>query len=180
MVLILHFFVFQAFKVVGHSMDPTLSDDDYLIISKLDLTGGRIKSLFGSGSYVPGRGEIIVFRFPRDQSLVFVKRVIGLPGDHVVVKDGQIRIYNQTHPQGFNPDSDHKTSGSVTSGSVDEVVPKGSVFVVGDNRTPNGSYDSRDWGLLSTNNIIGEAVFRLLPVNSPKFFTHSANTAARS
>lgn len=165
-VLVLHFFVFQAFHVVGYSMTPTLDQADYLIIDKLDASLTRAAKLIGkSGNYYPKRGEIIVFHYPKDPSLIFVKRTIALPGDHIIVKDGKVTLINKDHPQGINPDATHLVADPVTLGDVDEVVPDGNIFVMGDNRTPNGSFDSRDWGDLPTNLIIGKAVLRLLPLN---------------
>jgi signal peptidase I len=165
-VLILHNFVFQAYHVVGTSMVPTLHDTDYLIISKLGYTESLIERTFGQDKkYIPARGQIIVFRFPKDTTRVFVKRVVGLPGDRIVVKNGTVTIYNQAHPSGFNPDLSYEPKDAATLIDTDEVVQTGNVFVMGDNRTPNGSYDSREWGELPSSYIIGNAVLRLLPLD---------------
>jgi len=165
-VFILHNFVFQAFHVIGSSMVPTLHDTDYLIVSKVGSTESEIGRAFGkSDLYIPKRGEIIVFHYPKDPSLVFIKRVIGLPGERVVVSNGTVTIYNQQFPNGFNPDLNSDRTQYPTLGDIDEVIPNDSVFVLGDNRTPNGSYDSRDWGTLPSSYIIGHAVIRLLPVD---------------
>jgi signal peptidase I len=166
-VFILHNFVFQAFHVVGHSMDPTLHETDYLIISKLAGSVSKIQNKV----YVPARGQIVVFRFPKDPTLVFVKRVVALPGERVVVKNGKIVVYNKDNPNGFEPDAsgDYTPSDPVSLGAYDDIVPADSVFVVGDNRRPNGSYDSREWGPLPTSYIIGQAVMRLLPLDGFKF-----------
>lgn len=161
-VLILHNFVFQAFHVVGLSMFPTLHDEDYLIISKV---GGSWAKL-ARHPYLPARGQIVVFHYPKDPSLVFVKRAIGLPGDHVVVANGQVKIYNATHPDGFSPDQGFQIADPTTLGTFDDIVPAGNVFVMGDNRAPNGSFDSRDWGYLPSEYIIGDAILRLLPLSS--------------
>jgi signal peptidase I len=169
-VFVLHTFVFQAFHVVGSSMVPTLHESDYLIISKLGATSAKITKGLGRNTvYTPKRGEVIVFHYPKDPSLVFVKRVIGLPGDHVVVKDGQVTIYNAASPSGFDPDAGLTLNAPTTLGSFDDTVPAGSVFVLGDNRAPNGSYDSREWGYLDSSYIIGNAVIRLLPVSTARF-----------
>jgi len=168
-VLILHNFVFQAYHVVGTSMVSTLHDTDYLIISKLGYTQSLIERTFGQDKkYIPPRGQIIVFRFPKDTSRVFVKRVVGLPGDRVVVKNGTVTIYNSQHPEGFNPDANYESKDTTTLIDTDEVVQAGNVFVMGDNRTPNGSYDSREWGELPSSYIIGNAVLRLLPLDQVK------------
>lgn len=168
-VLILHNFVFQAYHVVGTSMVPTLHDTDYLIISKLGYTGALVERLIGKDKkYIPGRGDIIVFRFPKDTSRVFVKRVIGLPGDRVVVKNGTVTVFNAQNPGGFNPDTKFEPKDANTLIDTDETVQEGNVFVMGDNRTPNGSYDSREWGELPSSYIIGNAVLRLLPLDQVK------------
>ena len=165
-VLILHNFVFQAYHVVGTSMVPSLHDTDYLIISKLGYTESLIERTFGQDKkYIPTRGQIIVFRFPKDTTRVFVKRVVGLPGDRIVVKNGSVTIFNQAHPNGFNPDVSYEPKDASTLIDTDEVVQTGNVFVMGDNRTPNGSYDSREWGELPSSYIIGNAVLRLLPLD---------------
>jgi signal peptidase I len=166
-VLILHNFVFQAFHVFGHSMDPTLAERDYLIVSKVDASISR----FQSKPYIPKRGEIVVFKFPRADNSIFVKRVIGTPGDRVVVKGGKITVFNDQHPDGFNPDLKYLPPETFTEGDVDTVVQPGTVFFVGDNRTPNGSYDSRAWGALESQYIIGKAVLRLLPLDKFRIIT---------
>ncbi len=171
-VFVLHNFVFQAFHVVGSSMAPTLKEADYLIVSKV----GNSLAKAQRKAYIPKRGEIVVFRYPKDLSLVFVKRVIGLPGDRVVVRSGKITVYNQATPQGFDPDDSkkYKPSDPVTLGEYDDVIPDGNVFVVGDNRAPNGSYDSREWGTLPSSDIIGDAVLRLLPLDAVKFLARAS------
>ena len=171
-VLILHFFVFQAYHVVGTSMVPTLHQTDYLIISKIDYTKALIsREVFHKNqNYIPKRNQIIVFHYPKQPDLIFVKRVIGLPGEHVVVRSGHVTVYNKEHPKGFDPNTGYEGRTQTTLGDVDEVVPSDSVFVLGDNRTPGGSFDSRDWGDLPSSYIIGNAVLRLLPLDQVKTF----------
>jgi signal peptidase I len=165
-VLILHNFVFQAYHVVGTSMVPTLHDTDYLIISKLGYTQALVERVFGQNKlYIPKRGQIIVFRYPKDPTKVFVKRVVGLPGDHIVIKSGTVTIFNKEHPGGFNPDLSYEGANTTTLIDTDETVEPGNLFVMGDNRTPGGSYDSREWGELPSSYIIGNAVLRLLPLD---------------
>ena len=171
LIFVLHFYVFSAYHVVGSSMVPTLHDSDYLIISKVERTGSVIQGK----KYIPDRNEIIVFHYPKQPTLDFVKRVIGLPGDRVVIKDGKVTVYNSENPNGFNPDSNHKIEGNYTLAgfseeTLDVVVPEGNVFVLGDNRTPNGSSDSREWGMLPSEDIVGNVVLRLYPFNSIQTF----------
>lgn len=169
-VLILHNFVFQAYHVLGTSMVPTLHETDYLIVSKLGTTQALLGHLFGKSTpYIPHRGQIIVFHYPKDPTKVFVKRVIGIPGDRIVIKDGQITLYNKDHRDGYNPDTTYEAKDTTTlsnnGGTLDETVQDNNVFVIGDNRTPGGSYDSREWGELPSSYIIGNAALRLLPLD---------------
>lgn len=168
-VLVLHNFVFQAYHVVGTSMSSTLQPSDYLIISKVGYSKALVERQFKKDiKYIPARGQIIVFHYPRDPTEVFVKRVVGLPGDHIVIKDGKVTIFNKNKPNGFNPDSSYEKSETQTLIDTDDTVAAGSVFVMGDNRTPGGSYDSREWGQLESSYIIGNAVLRLLPLDQAK------------
>lgn len=167
-VFILHNFVFQAYHVDGSSMTPTLHTADYMIVSKVENTIAKLTRK----PYIPRRHQVVVFSYPKDPSLVFIKRVTALPGERVVVKDGIITVYNSEHPDGFSPDDDSfERAATYTEGDVDEVVPEGSIFVVGDNRLPSGSFDSREWGMLPSENIIGNSVIRLLPLDGFRFFS---------
>lgn len=170
-VFILHNFVFQAYHVDGSSMAPTLATADYMIVSKVENSIARLTGK----AYIPRRHQVVVFSYPNDPSLIFIKRVTALPGERVVVKNGTITVYNSEHPEGFSPDDDSfERAASYTEGDLDEVVPEGSVFVVGDNRLPSGSFDSREWGMLPSQNIIGNSVIRLLPLDGFRFFNKTA------
>lgn len=162
----MHYFVFSAYHVVGSSMVNTLHDGDYLIVSRLGHTAAGI----ANHDYIPGRGEIVVFHYPKQPTLDFVKRVVALPGERVVVRNCEVTVYNTEHPSGFNPDTNYELSGTCTEGDIDETVPAGNVYVLGDNRTPGGSSDSREWGFLPSQNIIGNAGLRLYPLDKLKIF----------
>jgi len=171
MILVLHTFIFQAYRVQGTSMTQTLQDRDYLIVSKIDDTIAQARRLFDKNAdYLPARGQIIVFRYPVDPKEIFVKRVIALPGDRVVVSNGTVTVYSADRPNGFNPDTAYEPNSTQTLEDTDVTVTPGNVFVMGDNRTPGGSYDSRAWGQLPSANIIGNAVLRLLPLDRTKVF----------
>lgn len=165
--VLLTLFVFQSYEVDGPSMQQTLQHQDRLIVNKIPKTMARITN----SHYIPGRGDIIIFErkdlatgdFAHEGSKQLIKRVIGLPGDRVVVTNNQITIYTKDRPEGYNPDegTDYAESISITSGNVDLVVPEGEVFVAGDNRT--NSLDSRFFGTVPSDEIIGKLVLRLWP-----------------
>jgi signal peptidase I len=153
-------FVIQAYKIPSGSMKPTLLIGDHILVSKFNY-GVKLpfirSTLIPVGS--PKRGDIIVFIYPEDRSKDFIKRLIGLPGDTIEIRDKQIRInglpYTDTH--GVYTDS------LVIPGSVQPrdnfgpvTVPEGSVFAMGDNR--DESYDSRFWGFVPQKDILGKAL----------------------
>lgn len=167
--VLLNTFVIQSYQVDGESMEPTLQNNDRLIVDKVPRTIARIDG----HQYVPNRGDIIIFNedglpgFTGTKQLI--KRVIGLPGDHVVVKDGKVTIYNSKHPNGFDPDiSGGYTTNQPTSQDFDGVLASNQLFVCGDNR-PN-SEDSRFFGPINTNQIVAKLMFRILPLNKAKAF----------
>lgn len=172
--LLLTTFVFQSYEVDGPSMETTLENHDRLLVLKVPKT---IASLTGK-DYVPNRNDIIIFKTSviHDGSLddggekQLVKRVIGVPGDRVVVKDGTIRVYNAAFPEGFDPDAgqDHGDSVDITTGDVDITVEEGEVFVCGDNRV--NSLDSRAIGTVPSKDIIGKLVLRLYPLDTVRKF----------
>ena len=165
-------FVFRSYQVDGPSMENTLQNNDKLIIWKVpktlaDITGNR---------YIPNRGDIIVFtesglaQFGQQNTKQLIKRVIGLPGDRVVVNNGVYTIYNKQNPGGFDPD---KTLGygkniPVTSGNINLTLGSDQLFVSGDNRPD--SLDSRDFGPINASQIIGKLVLRVYPLNQTKVF----------
>lgn len=165
-------FVFQSYEVDGPSMEETLQDKDRLIVLKT----GKTLSKITDKDYIPKRGEVIIFvkrgvlDLGSSQDKQLIKRVIGLPGERVVVSDGKITVYNAEHPSGFNPDEGQEYAQTITftNGNVDITVPEGEVFVAGDNR--GNSLDSRNFGTVPSQDIIGKLVFRLFPVNKAESF----------
>lgn len=170
--VLINSFVFRSFNVIGPSMEPTMQTGDRLIVNRLPVTAAKLQNK----PYVPQRGDIIVFQNPHfsrgieDEFLV--KRVIGLPGERVVLKKGSYTVYNNDKPDGFNPDDfNNGEPGSPTSGEVDVVVPEGELFVSGDHRQASFSYDSRNGlGTIPLYDIVGPVVFRIFPFTQIRGF----------
>lgn len=156
-VYIIRTFLVQPFLVSGASMEPNFSNGNYLLIDELSY---RFRE--------PKRGEVIVFRYPGDEKTFYIKRLIGLPGERVVVKDGKILIYNNENPQGFMLAEDYIDQGIRTLGKSDVSLDANQFFVLGDNRYY--SFDSRNWGTVSRDEIVGIARLRLLPVSEAQAF----------
>jgi signal peptidase I len=165
-------FVFRSFNVEGPSMEKTLYTGDRLIVNRLPVTWAQLQNK----PYIPPRGQIIVFKNPlysgNNVDEFIVKRVIGFPGERVVLKDGHYMVYNQDHPGGFNPDdANHGEPGSPTSGEVDTTVPEGTLFVSGDHRQGNYSYDSRNGlGTIPFYDVIGPVGVRIFPFTKVRTF----------
>lgn len=161
-------FVFQSYQVFGQSMEPTLQQGNRLIVSKLSKSWAGVLN----NEWLPNRGTIIIFVNPRNPDVQLVKRVIGLPGERVLVNDGSITVFNEASPNGFDPDTPYKDQlVDFTTGSVDITVPDGHIFVSGDNRTPGGSLDSRnDLGTVPLDNIIGNLSMRIFPLSEAEFY----------
>ena len=169
--LLINTFVFRSFSVVGPSMEKTFYTGDRLIVNRLPVTAAQIQNK----EYIPGRGEIIVFKNPRyttgDPDEYIVKRVIAFPGERVTVKDGVLMVYNSEHPNGFNPDEETKKPGSPTSGSVDTVVPTDTLFVAGDHRQGSYSFDSRSGlGTIPYFDVVGPVSIRIWPLTGLSFY----------
>lgn len=167
-------FVFQSYQVDGPSMQNTLQNNDRLIVWKVPRTVAHVTGQ----PYVPSRGDIIIFtennlgQFGQADVKQLVKRVIGLPGDRVVVSNGTITIYNKAHPDGFQPDKTlaygKDRTLPYTSGDIDITLKSNEVFVCGDNRTD--SLDSRAFGPIVLNDIVGKLVLRVFPFSTFQVF----------
>lgn len=165
-------FVFRSFNVVGPSMQNTLHTNDRLIINRLPVTWSQLQNK----PYIPERGQVIVFKNPRFvpgvQEEYIVKRVIGLPGERVTLSNGTFTVYNDQNPNGFNPDTTFTdTPRSPASGAVDVRVPTNELFVVGDNRVDNFSYDSRSGlGTVPLYDVVGPVSLRIFPFTQFRSF----------
>lgn len=173
--VVLTLFVFQSYQVDGPSMQNTLHNGDRLIVWKLPRTWARITG----HDYIPNRGDIIVFTETgltnygdSANTKQLIKRVIGLPGDRVVVKNGTITIYNKVHPDGFQPDKTlpYGEHGAIppTQDNVDITLGPHQLFVCGDNR--GDSLDSRIFGPIDAKDVIGKLALRVLPLSQAERF----------
>lgn len=152
----IRFFIAQPFIVSGSSMDETFANNQYLIVDQLTYH-----------FQTPERGEVIIFRYPRDVSKYFIKRVIGVPGDTIKIEGSVVTITNKDHPTGVILEEPYIASMDQPS-YVTETLGEGEYFVMGDNR--DHSSDSRMWGILQEDKIVGRALLRLFPVTQAAFF----------
>lgn len=161
-VLPIRFFIAEPFIVSGASMEPTFETGDYLIIDQLSY---RFED--------PKRGEVVIFRYPNNPSKYFIKRIVGLPGETVIVSEGSITIKNVEHPEGLSLGEEYISLKDMSSGIYN--VKNDEYFVMGDNRP--ASSDSRSWGPLPQENIVGRAFVRLFPPSTIGFLpgNHPAN-----
>jgi len=147
-VIPIRYFLFQPFFVRGQSMDPNFENGDYLIVDEISYRFSE-----------PQRGEVIVFKYPEDPSHRFIKRIVGLPGETLEIKDGKVIIYRDGVSQVL--DESEYLSNSVTTGDFQITLGENEYFVLGDNRS--FSFDSRKFGVLPRDKIIGRVIFRAWP-----------------
>lgn len=194
--LFLNTFIYRSYNVVGGSMENTLHEDDRVIVNRAAVSWAH----FTGSEYVPERGQIIVFlnedaekvaeykaagvenpmtcSVPSNVSDQYIiKRVIAFPGERVVVKDGEMKIYPDAEStEGIVYDAEWRTSDTDgpkehTSGEVDMVVPEGELFVSGDNREGSNSWDSRNGlGTIPYCRIVGPVIMRLFPLDKIRTF----------
>lgn len=145
----IRYFLIQPFYVKGASMEPNFYDHEYLIIDELSY---RFRE--------PDRGEIVVFRYPRDPRQFFIKRVVGLPGETIEITDGRVIIYNNFYPNGTVITEDYIFTES-TNGKIKTTLGADEYFLLGDNR--DESMDSRSFGPVTKDALIGRVWVRGLP-----------------
>ncbi len=144
-VIPIRYFVFQPFVVKGNSMEPNFHQGNYLIVDEISYRFNE-----------PQRGDVIVFRYPRDTSQRFIKRIIGLPGETIEIEQGEISIINGVENRILD-----ESGYELKESYIDDFVlslKENEYFVLGDNRT--ASFDSRKWGALSGDHIIGKVILK--------------------
>lgn len=171
--LLINMFVFQSYYVDGESMSPTLHTSDRLIISKVEKSVSMAKS----GDYTPTRGQIVVIDGEVSPSTAsraphLIKRVVAVPGDTIKIEKGVAMLYNGEHPKGIDVDQllGLSLASTYSREPLNVTVPEGSVFVMGDNRAEGGSYDSRSFGLVKSDLIVGRLWVRILPLDTRRVF----------
>ncbi len=145
-VFVIRTYVVQPFLVSGQSMEPSFQGGNYLLIDEVSY---RFEE--------PERGDVIVFRYPGDKKTFYIKRIIGIPEDQIVVDNGQVSV------NGKVLDEDYLLNDVYTVGNINKKLGPDEYFVMGDNR--DYSFDSRQWGVLPQKNIIGVVRLRLFPLN---------------
>jgi signal peptidase I len=150
---LIQYFIVQLFVVDGSSMEPNFHNNEYLLIQK-------VSAHFSGYS----RGDVVVFKYPKDTRLDFIKRIIGTPGDTVTLDDTGIMITNAQNPRGFYLSENYLSTKYSYSDRQTVSLGDGQYFVMGDNR--DNSSDSREWGILDKHYIIGKTWFVLYPFHN--------------
>jgi signal peptidase I len=148
--LLLNLFIVQPTKVRGESMEPTLRTDQYLLVEKISY---RL--------HEPRRGDVVVFKYPRDEAENFIKRIIALPGETVEIVSGRVFINGQAIVEPYLIQLPRDSMPAM-------IVPDGKLFVLGDNRV--NSNDSRTFGLVTMDEVMGRAWMRYWPLSKIVFF----------
>jgi signal peptidase I len=150
LVIPIRMFIAQPFIVSGESMVPNFHNGEYLIVDELSYL---IKG--------PSRLDVVIFKYPKDKTRFFIKRIIGMPNEKIVIKDSKVTIYNEKNPEGFALEEKYLKEEKFYS-DEEYVTGDNEYFVLGDNR--NQSSDSRVWGKLDRKLMVGRAFLRLLPI----------------
>ena len=155
-ILPIRYYIIQPFFVLGASMEPNFENGDYLIIDEISYRFNQ-----------PQRGDVIVFKYPNNPKQYYIKRIIGLPGEIITISDEKIVIKNKANPDGFAPEEDY-LSGAETNGNISATLGFDEYFVLGDNR--GASSDSRIWGALKEEFVVGRALLRAYPFDKAEIF----------
>ena len=155
----IRYFLIQPFYVKGASMEPNFYDKEYLIVNEISYR-----------FYNPERGDIVVFRYPRNPQEYFIKRIIGLPGERVQIKDRGVYIYNQDNSDGVKLEELYLTADIKTDSMNEEIISIGQneYYVLGDNRS--FSKDSRSFGAVDKSFVIGKVLLRGWPFDRVNLF----------
>lgn len=176
--------IVQNFKIEGSSMEPSLHSGQYILVNKLVYfhfdVNAPMRLLPGNADlpeevvypfHTPERGDVIVFEYPNDPRKDYIKRVIGLPGESVAIRDGHVFINDQMIDEPYLQGAMTSCSTNASCGIGPVVVPADALFVMGDNRA--NSSDSREWDALPLENVIGQAWILYYPVKDWGMVPHT-------
>lgn len=150
--VVVYLFIMQPHQVKGNSMYPTYHDKEYILTDKISYK-----------FRLPERGDVIILKSPKNPDIDFIKRVVGLAGETIMVKNGQVYLNGQPLVEPYLKVETPLFPGGFLQEGVEVTVPENMVFVMGDNRP--GSSDSREFGFIPLENIIGRVFFRYFPIN---------------
>lgn len=150
---IIRYFLIQPFIIEGSSMEPNFHDRQLILVNKISY---RFQQ--------PKLGDVIVFESPQNHSVYYIKRIIGVPGDEVAIRDGSVFVNNQQISEPYLKKDQVTTADGSGSGVLDEKIPANQFFVLGDNR--DASSDSREWGFLDRNLIAGKFLVVIYPTKA--------------
>jgi signal peptidase I len=161
---LLRYFAIQPYIVEGISMMPNYENREYLLAEKLSYSFGQ-----------PNRGDVVIFRYPKNPSVNYIKRIIALPGEKIKIANNAVTIYNTKNPNGMVLDETYiptnsRTYTSYENGILEQSLKDNEYFVMGDNR--ENSSDSREWGVLPKGNIVGRSWLTLIPIRRAGFHSH--------
>ncbi|OGK17619.1 signal peptidase I [Candidatus Roizmanbacteria bacterium RIFCSPHIGHO2_02_FULL_40_13b] len=151
--IVTYLFIMQPNQVLGASMEHTFQTHDYILTSKISYRLGK-----------PARGDIVVFASLGNNEIDFIKRIVGLPGDRVMIKDSHVFVNGAQLDEPYISEPTDTFERGFSREGIESVVPEDYLFVLGDNRTH--SQDSREFGFVPQSNIIGKVIFRYFPANS--------------
>lgn len=162
--LVIYLFLFRPYEVKGDSMYPNFYDKEYVLTNLIIL---RFKE--------PKTGDVVVFKAPPEPEKDYIKRVIAVPGDSLSIKDSQVYVNGNLFDESKYLSVSVKTfPGAFLQEEEEVTVPEGQYFVMGDNR--GASSDSREWGFVKKEDIIGESLFVYLPINKMRLIKNPLTT----
>lgn len=156
---VIRYFFIQPFVIEGSSMEPNFHNRQLILIDKISYR-----------FHEPKRGDVVVFESPQNPSVFYIKRVIGLPGQHILIKDGDVYIDGEKISEPYLEKGQKTSIQGFDTNTVDEKIPQDEFFVMGDNR--DQSSDSREWGLLKRNAIAGKFMVVIYPRNKWYSYTN--------
>ncbi len=165
--IVMYLFILQPNQVKGASMEPTFISGDYILTSKVTY---KLRSL--------ERGDVVVFKSPKNPDIDYIKRVIGLPGDKINFKNGEVYVNDAQLSENYISAKTNLWEAGYSKENAPVVVPEGEIFVMGDNR-PRSS-DSREFGPVSEESIVGQVFYRYFPANKVGLIENPLPTTLRT